>query len=107
MCFLFSVSTSGYYSWVIKKDSDRKKKNMIMADKIKQIFYKSRQTYGVQRIKAVLLDENVTCCKHRICRLMRQEKLIAKARKKFKATTNSKHKLPVADNLLSRNLNTK
>lgn len=54
-------------------------------------------------LKDELQDEGLTCSKSRVARRMKYLGLRAKARKKFKVTTDSKHNFPVAPNLLDRN----
>ena len=59
--------------------------------------------YGSPRIWKVLKEANIPCSENRVARLMCKEKLVAIQRRKFKATTNSKHNWPIAPNLLERN----
>ena len=73
----------------------------IKAD-IKEIHARSRKNYGERRIKDDLADEGKTVNRKRIGRLMKEEGLACKTKRKFKATTNSSHDKPVADNLLKR-----
>ena len=63
----------------------------------------SRGTYGSPRIHVALTQKGERCSRKRIARLMRENGIHAKAKRKFKATTNSNHSLPVADNLLKQN----
>lgn len=69
---------------------------------IKEIFEESRRTYGTRRIHEALKAQGLTVSRRRIGRLMKSQELVCKTTRKFKATTDSKHKLPVADNLLKR-----
>ncbi|NOS75919.1 MAG: IS3 family transposase [Methyloglobulus sp.] len=69
---------------------------------IQSIFTKSRGTYGTRRIRYSLLRQNLSAGRRRIGRLMRDADLVCRTQRKFKATTNSNHGLPVADNLLDR-----
>jgi len=75
---------------------------------IRAIHEGTRKSYGSPRIHEELkeLEEmkeaNLTCGRHRVARLMREDGLRAKAGKKFKVTTDSNHKLPVAENLVQR-----
>lgn len=66
------------------------------------IFNKSRQTYGTRRIKRALSHEGLTVSQRRISRLMAEGGLACKTKRKFRVTTDSKHKLPVASNHLNR-----
>jgi len=74
-----------------------------LSEQIKVIFNESRQTYGHRRVKKFLKRCGIKCSNDRIRRLMKQMNLVPVHRKRFKATTNSNHSLPVAPNLLKRN----
>ena len=75
----------------------------MLKEKIKASFEKNKKRYGSPRICRELGQEGVLCGRHRVARLMRQEGLAAHGKRKFKATTNSKHGYPIAPNLLDRN----
>lgn len=75
----------------------------MLKGKIKASFEKNKKRYGSPRICRELNQEGLRCGRHRVARLMRQEGLAAHGKRKFKATTNSKHDNPVAPNLLDRN----
>ncbi len=103
MCRALQVSSSGYHSWRRRPLSERRKDELRLIDSIEMIHQRSKQTYGSPRIHAVLTRDGETCSKDRVARLMRKHCIRAKTKKKFKATTKSKHKFPVAENLLDRN----
>ena len=69
---------------------------------MKLIHRTSRETYGSPRIHAQLQREGICVSRKRVARLMRQETIEVKTRRRFRATTNSKHKLPIAANILDR-----
>lgn len=73
-----------------------------LLEKIREAHKKSRKTYGSWRIHRQLVSESETCSKNRVARLMRRHGIKAKTTRKFRATTDSKHDLPVAENLLNR-----
>lgn len=102
MCQVFGVSRSGYYAWSTRPDSARKREDRRLRKRIKMIHRDSRGTYGSPRVHRQLRTEGEPCGRHRVSRLMREDGLKAKVRKRYKATTDSKHKLPVAPNLLQR-----
>jgi len=103
MCRLLCVSPSGFYDWRDRPPSKRKQENEILAAKIKAIFDEEHARVGAKRIKKRLDLEGIKVSRHRTARIMRVNGWRAKAAKKFKATTNSNHKLPVAPNLLQQN----
>ena len=103
MCRLLLVSTSGYYDWRDRSPSKRTQENAILAAKIKEIFDEEHARAGAKRIKKRLNLEGTQTSRHRVARIMRANGWRAKAARKFKVTTNSNHKLPVAPNLLQQN----
>lgn len=66
------------------------------------VYVLNRETYGRPRVHAALVAKGETCSVDKVARLMRKHGIKAKIKKKFKATTNSKHSLPVAANILDR-----
>ena len=102
MCRLMSVSVSGYYDWRNRPQSERERKNSVLLEKIRDLFQKEKSRAGAVRIAKRMKEEGINASRHRVARLMRIDGLRAKAAKKFKATTNSHHKLPVAENLLQQ-----
>lgn len=103
MCRILSVSVSGYYEWLHRKPSDRASSNQRLLERVTTLFKKARGRHGAIRLTRELRAEGHKVGKNRVGRLMRKEGLVAKAARKFKATTNSNHKLPVAPNLLEQN----
>jgi len=105
MCQVLEVSRSGYYAWLKRPKSNRKQLNEELVERIKKVFNQSRQTYGSPRITYALKNQGIACSKNRVARLMKENNIKPKTKRKFKATTNSKHNYPVADNILNRNFN--
>lgn len=99
---MFLIERSGYYAWLKQKPGIRALSNEELDEKIKAIFKKHQSRYGAQRITDELRDDGEICSKNRVARRMKCIGLRAKARKKFKVTTDSNHNLPVAPNLLNR-----
>lgn len=102
LCQVLKVSRSGYYAWSTRSESSRAKANQTLTETIKVIFKQSRQTYGYRRVNHMLKQQGNSVSKHRIARLMKAADLMPKTKKKFKATTHSKHTLPVHANHLQR-----
>jgi putative transposase len=69
---------------------------------IKELFKQGRENYGTRCLKKALKQKGWHVSRRRIARLMRQAGLACKTKRKFKATTDSKHNLPIAPNLLDR-----
>jgi transposase InsO family protein len=102
MCRVLSVSRSGYYAWLVRSESARSVDNRRMLAKIRAIHARSRKTYGSPRVYKKLRADGETCGEGRVARLMAANGIRAKQKRKFRVTTDSKHNLPVAQNLLSR-----
>ncbi len=102
MCEILSIERSGYYSWLKRKPGKRGISNEELDQKIISIFKAHKNRYGAKRITDELRENSERCSKNRVAKRMKQLNLRAKAKKKFKATTDSKHNLPVAANLLNR-----
>jgi len=100
------VSRSGYYAWLKRVKSKRQLENEKLIVKIKQYFLESRQVYGSPRIHKDLREAGYQVGENRVARLMRKVGIRAKSKRKYKLTTNSKHKRPKAANLLKQNFNT-
>lgn len=96
------MNTSGYYRW---RKSPKLEPPDILGIKVIRVFKDSNGIYGVRRIQKALLDEGNKASKYSIRKRMSNYGLVAKATKKYKATTNSKHNLPVHPNLLEQNFN--
>lgn len=99
---MLSIERSGYYAWLKRKPGKRAISNVELDKKIMAVFKKHHGRYGAKRITDELRDEGELCSKNRVAKRMKLLGLRAKARKKFKVTTDSKHNLPVAPNLLNR-----
>ena len=102
MCQVLKVSRSSYYNWLRRPLSTHQKEDGILVEKMRRIHKESYKTYGIRRIKAKLNKEGISCGKNRIARLMRENGVFSRLRRKYKATTDSNHRLPVAPNLLDQ-----
>ena len=102
MFSLMKASKSGYYEWLHRSPSKRQQANNELTEKIRLIHKESRETYGGNRIYAELCDQGVPCSKNRVVRLKRQAKIMAKTRRRFKITTDSKHNFPISKNVLNK-----
>ena len=102
MCKLLEVSSSQYYDWIKRPKSNRLLENEKFIKLIKEFFSASRNTYGTRRIRKKLLNAGYQVSRRRISRLMNSENLRCKTKRRFKATTDSKHSHPVASNILKR-----
>jgi transposase InsO family protein len=99
------VGSSGFYAWLKRPESPRRRDNLRLLTEIKAVYRKSRKTYGSPRIYAELNEMGHACSRYRVARLMRQHGIVSKHKKKFRVTTNSVHCFPIAENLLQRRFN--
>jgi putative transposase len=100
MCRVIKASRSGYYRWKKQPQSKRQQENEKILMEIKESHKNSRGAYGSPRITDDLREKGIKCGEKRVARLMKAKGIVGKAKKKYKATTNSGHDKPVADNLL-------
>lgn len=109
MCEQLGVSISGYHQYVRRKDcprgpfsGPRRISNDALLAHIKAIHASSKQEYGWPRVWKALLLGGMRVGKERVRKLMKLHGIKAKTKRKFKATTDSAHDLPVAPNLIAR-----
>lgn len=100
---MMEVSRSGFYAWIERPESNRSSQNKELLNLIREAYKLSRGTYGSPRITRVLRKQGIACGTNRIARLMRENYIVAKTKRKYRATTNSKHNYPVAENLVQQN----
>ena len=102
MCRLLNVSENGYHAWRQRPPSVRARENIRLKTEIKAAHQRTRETYGPGRLQSDLADHGVQASVYRIKRIRTELGLRCKQKRKFKATTNSKHALPLSPNLLKR-----
>lgn len=102
MCRALSVSRSGYYEWRHRPLSQRSQDDQALAVQIQGHFDHSRQVYGTRRLKECLAEDGEQVSRRRIARLMVEQDLQVKTKRKFKPTTDSNHAQAVAENVLDR-----
>jgi transposase InsO family protein len=100
LCEALLVSRSGYYDWLRRRHSPgpRARANTALRERIRIEFDRQRKAYGSPRLAEAL---GMAGSRHRIARLMRQARLAARQRSKYRqATTDSRHADPIAPNRL-------
>jgi len=102
LCAALKVSRSGYYAWTRRPPSNRAVGDAKLIPVIRACYAKSRATYGSPRILRDLRALDYRIARKRVARLMRQEGLSARPPRRYRATTDSKHTLPVAPNVVAR-----
>jgi transposase InsO family protein len=104
MCRHLGISTSGFHAWRARPESKRSKEDRRLAVLIRESHTLSRQNYGSPRIHEDLKQaKEIRISRKRVIRLMQELGLKGKVRRSWVKTTDSRHNLPVAPNLLDRN----
>jgi transposase InsO family protein len=102
ICRVLQVTRSGFYAWRKRTESARWLRDRKLLRPIRASFYGSRRTYGSPRVHRELLASGERVSRKRVARLMREEGLESRRRKRFRRTTDSGHSHPVAANALAR-----
>jgi len=102
MCRQLAVSRSGFYAWQARGPSAHAITDAVLGREVEEAHVESRRTYGSPRVHAQLKAEGRRTSRKRVARLMREKGLVARRKKRGRRTTDSKHGLPVAPNLLER-----
>ena len=103
LCAALGVSRAGYYEWCRRGPCKRSRDNDGLMVHIRSIHAENKQRYGSPRITKELKARGQKANHKRVERLMRENDIVACAPKKFRRTTDSKHKHPIAPNLIARN----
>lgn len=102
MCRVLGVSCSGYYAWARRPESAHAQQDRRLRVLVRASFEESDHRYGSPRIYRDLLEQDLHVSRKRIIRVMQEDGLKARVRKRFRCTTQSDHDQPVAANLLDR-----
>jgi putative transposase len=102
LCRVLGVTRSGFYAWQQREPSEQAIDDRKLALEIAAIHKASGETYGSPRIHAELRAKDLEVSRKRVARLMRELGIRSRRKRRFKATTDSGHKLPVANNVLDR-----
>lgn len=102
MCQVLGVPRSGYYAWKQRQPSKRHQEYERLIPLVQQVDKDSKGTYGARRIAKEISKTGTPCGRTKAATIMVLADVEAKQKKKFKVTTDSKHNLPVAPNLLDR-----
>jgi putative transposase len=102
MCKVLEVAVSGFYNWLKRPVSKRSQENERLTQHIVMFPCGSRGTYGSPRIHKDMKEAGHSISENRVARLMRQNGIRGKAKRKFKTTTTSKHQRPRTENLVKQ-----
>jgi transposase InsO family protein len=99
---VLKVSRSGFYAWRSRPESSRARDDRRLSVLVRAAFEESRSTYGSPRVHVELAAQGEHVGRKRIARLMRQEGLKSRIRRRYRCTTMSEHDQPIAPNLLGQ-----
>lgn len=99
---MLKVSISGYYAWEDRPLSKRAQDEIRIELEIRAAHKRNRQAYGAEKLQHDLAELGIRVGICRIKRIRRKLGLYCRQKRKFKARTNSRHNLPVAENLLNQ-----
>ena len=102
LCRCLRVTRSGFYAWQCRAESTHTRDDRRLKVLVQASFSESKQRYGSPRIHEDLVEQHEHVSRKRVIRLMQEDGLQARARKRYKLTTMSDHDQPVAANLLDR-----
>jgi putative transposase len=102
LCRVREVSQSGYFAWRSRPACQRQRDDLVLLGHVRSAFARSHGTYGSPRMTRELQDEGLEVGRRRTARLMRENGLKARQKRRFKRTTDSHHSFPIAPNLLEQ-----
>ncbi len=102
LCRVLLVSTSGFYAWQHRKPSARQLRKEALTAQVKATHEASRKTYGSPRVTRKLRKAGEQVTVKTVAKIMHENDIAARKKRRFKATTDSKHTKRIADNLLQR-----
>jgi putative transposase len=103
LCRVLEVARSGFYAWTRRPESQRAREDRRLRVSIRAAWKKSRRTYGSPRLHDDLKADGEKVSRKRVARLMKEDDVVGRQRRRrFVVTTDSKHALPIAPNVLDR-----
>ena len=102
LCGVLGVSQSGYFAWKDRPRSRRQRDDMVLLTHVRSAFALSNGTYGSPRMTRELQDNGFAVGRRRTARLMRENDLKARQKRRFKRTTDSDHAWPIAPNIIDQ-----
>lgn len=102
ICKTLKISRAAYYAWKASPVSSRDLANSTLLTQIREIHQKSNRRFGSPSVLMKLKEQGIHCNHKRIERLMKENQIYSKVKKKFKITTDSNHKFSICPNLVER-----
>jgi len=105
MCEVLKLSVSAYYAWRKRPEATRRFESYSLLPLVQEIHLNMRQSYGTRRMAKALRKRGIDCGRCRARVLMRLAGVSGRRKKRFVNTTDSKHSMPIAENILNRQFN--
>ena len=102
LCRALDVSPAGFYAWRGRPESERAKEDRLLALKVAEAHQRGWGKYGSPRVHRELKKQEIDVGRKRVIRLMQEQGLVGRPKKKFVVTTDSNHALEIAPNVLDR-----
>ena len=102
LCHVLRVSRSGFYAWVQRGESKRSRENRSLLKEIQAAHRVSRSNYGSPRITRELRAGGTRVGEKRVARIMRQNGIVGKVRRRYRVTTQAGDRAPEPKSLLNR-----
>ena len=102
MCRVLAVSRAGFYAWRQRPVAKRTRQDQVLAVAVATIYAEHHGRYGSPRLQIELRERGQRSGRKRIARLMRAQDLCARPKRRYRTTTDSRHRLPISPNLLAR-----
>lgn len=106
MCKVLQVSKSSYYKWLQRVPGKRALRKVMLIKEVENVYKASKYRYGSPRIAKELQVKGIAVSKVLVAKIMKQHRWKSIIKRKYKVTTDSSHKYPVAENILNRNFTT-
>ena len=107
LCRVMGVSRSGFYAYLAAPETPRERRTASLAAKTRAVFDDHRGRYGSPRVHRELRARGDAVSRKTVAKVMRENELVARRKRPFRATTDSNHDDPIAPNVLERNFTTK
>jgi transposase InsO family protein len=102
LCRVLCVSRSGFYDYLDEPETERDRRDAVLAAKTRAVFAEHKGRYGSPRVHRELRERGDVVSEKKVAQVMRDNGLVARRKKRFRATTDSKHDNPIAPNTLAR-----
>ena len=102
LCRALEVSRTGYYAWIDRPESRRRRENRQLLARIRELHGATREAYGALKTWKVLRANGIACGKHRVARLRRSHGIEARRKRRFRITTEHHKTAPPAPDRLRR-----